>query len=126
MRFLSGFGITLFAGQSLSTLGVQMKVLILAAGYATLEAAYALQNEIWGQGFPEPRFNDTFDVASQRVVGERHLKLRLKRDGRLYEAILFGHSDPLPPSIRSVYRLGVNEYNGSSTVQLMLDHWELP
>ncbi len=97
----------------------------LAGEHATLEAAYALQNEIWGQGFPEPRFHDTFEVASQRIVGERHLKLRLKRDERLYEAILFGHNDPLPPSIRAVYRFGVNEYNGSSTVQLTLDHWEI-
>jgi single-stranded-DNA-specific exonuclease len=96
----------------------------LAVEYATLDAAYALQNEIWGQGFPEPRFYDAFEVASQRIVGERHLKLRLKRDSRIYEAILFGHSDPLPTSIRAVYRFGVNEYNGSSTVQLTLDHWE--
>jgi single-stranded-DNA-specific exonuclease len=96
----------------------------LPAQHATLETAHVLQDEIWGQGFPEPRFCDAFEVTAQRIVGERHLKLRLKRDDRIYEAILFGHSDPMPASIRAVYRFGINEYNGTITLQLTLDHWE--
>jgi len=96
----------------------------LDIAHTTLEAAYALQDEIWGQGFPEPRFLDTFSVATQRIVGERHLKLRLQREGRSYDAMLFGHNDMLPASIRAVYRFGVNEYNGTASMQLTLDHWE--
>lgn len=91
---------------------------------ATLETARALSNAIWGQGFPEPRFDDAFEVVQQRVVGERHLKLRLRRDGVLFDGILFGHCDPLPGTIRAVYRFGVNEYNGTTSTQLILDHWE--
>ena len=96
----------------------------LPVEHATLESAHALRDGIWGQGFPEPRFLDPFDIVQQRVVGERHLKLRLRRDGKIFEGILFGHSEPLPESIRAVYRFSINEYNGVTSTQVMLDHWE--
>ena len=96
----------------------------LAVEHATLDAAHALRDGIWGQGFPEPRFLDPFEVVQQRVVGERHLKLRLRRDGKSFDGILFGHSEPLPDAIRAVYRFSVNEYNGVTSTQLMLEHWE--
>lgn len=63
-------------------------------------------------------------MVEQRVVGERHLKLRLKRESKVFEAIFFFHADPLPEAIRAVYGLGVNEYNGNVTLQLTLRHWE--
>jgi single-stranded-DNA-specific exonuclease len=96
----------------------------LPVEYATLDAAHALRDGIWGQGFPEPRFHDPFEIVQQRVVGERHLKLRLRRDGRLFDGILFGHNEPLPDAIRAVYRFALNEYNGNIATQVMLDHWE--
>jgi single-stranded-DNA-specific exonuclease len=96
----------------------------LPVEHATLAAAQALGNGIWGQGFPEPRFLDPFEIVQQRVVGERHLKLRLRRDGKIFDGILFGRSEPLPDAIRTVYRFSVNEYNGTVSTQLMLDHWE--
>ena len=96
----------------------------LPVEHATLEAAHALREGIWGQGFPEPRFLDGFDVVKQRVVGERHLKLQLRRDGQLFDGILFGHNEPLPDTIRAVYRFSINEYNGVTSTQVMLDHWE--
>jgi len=43
---------------------------------------------------------------------------------RRYSAIRFGHADPLPASIRAVYRLDVNEYQGTSSVQLVIEHVE--
>ena len=96
----------------------------LPVEHATLESAHALRDGIWGQGFPEPRFSDPFEIVQQRVVGERHLKLRLRRDGKTFEGILFGHSEPLPEAIRAVYRFSINEYNGVTSTQLMVDHWE--
>ncbi len=95
----------------------------LPAEHATLEAASALEACVWGQGFPQPCFDDRFEVADQRVVGERHLKLKLARAGRRFEAMLFGQSDPLPPAIRAAYRIGVNEYNGLKSLQLTIEHW---
>ncbi len=96
----------------------------LEPAYLTLETAALLGAQIWGQGFPEPRFCDTFAVDSQRVVGERHLKLKLSKDGRRYEAMRFGSLEPLPPRVRAAYRLAVNEYNGLKSVQLTLEHTE--
>ena len=96
----------------------------LPVEHATLESAHALRDGIWGQGFPEPRFLDSFEIVQQRIVGERHLKLRLRRDGKIFEGILFGHSEPLPETIRAVYRFSINEYNGVTSTQVMLDHWE--
>ena len=96
----------------------------LEPAFLTLETARLLGAQIWGQGFPEPRFCDTFAVESQRVVGERHLKLRLAKDGRRIEAMRFGSLDPLPPKVRAAYRLAVNEFNGLKSVQLTLEHVE--
>jgi single-stranded-DNA-specific exonuclease len=94
----------------------------LEAGDITAEFAALLAGQVWGQGFPEPRFTGTFAVESQRVVGEKHGKLALASGGRRFSAIRFGHADPLPASIRAVYRLDLNEYQGATTLQLVVEH----
>lgn len=96
----------------------------LDGSHCTLDVARMLEGEIWGQGFPQPVFCDTFAVESQRVVGEKHLKLRLKKDGRSYEAMRFGALEPLPAKVRAAYRLAVNDFNGLRTVQLNVEHFE--
>ena len=89
-----------------------------------LDAARLLEQPVWGQGFPAPTFDDEFTVARQRVVGERHLKLRLAKDGREVDAMLFSHATPLPPRIHAVYRIAVNEWNRTQTLQLTIEHWQ--
>ena len=121
-----------------------------------LDVARLLDEQVWGQGFPAPQFNDDFVVQNQRVVGERHLKLQLRHvtgaasrlrerlpngsseieklpiassepilntQGKIIEAILFGHNEPLPEQIHAVYSLSVNEYNGTQSLQLIIRHW---
>ncbi len=90
----------------------------------TLGNAASLADAVWGQGFPEPRFHDRFEVAAQRIVGERHLKLRLRRGQQLLDAMLFGHAEPLPGAIIATYRLSANHYNGAVTLQLILENWQ--
>jgi single-stranded-DNA-specific exonuclease len=92
--------------------------------YFSLEVARLLDGGIWGQGFPQPVFCDTFAVENQRVVGERHLKLQLVKNGRRIEAMRFGALDPLPAQVRAAYRLSVNEYNGLKSIQLNVEHTE--
>ncbi|MCL4469669.1 MAG: single-stranded-DNA-specific exonuclease RecJ [Sulfuricella sp.] len=89
-----------------------------------LNLAKALTEQVWGQGFPQPAFQETFAVESQRVVGEKHLRLRLGKAGQVFDGILFFHSEPLPDRINAIYRLDVNEYNGSQNLQLMIEYWE--
>jgi single-stranded-DNA-specific exonuclease len=95
----------------------------LAQQDMTLEVAHLLDEQVWGQGFPAPQFNDDFAIMSQRVVGEKHLKLRLSMKGKPVEAMLFGHNEELPERIHAVYSLSVNEYNGSQSLQLIIRHW---
>jgi single-stranded-DNA-specific exonuclease len=95
----------------------------LAPAEFTLENAEALRNTVWGQGFPAPAFQGEFTVQSQRLVGEKHLKLRLAGNGLAAEAMLFFQDTPLPERIQAVYRLEVNEWNGNRSLQLNLAHW---
>ena len=90
----------------------------------SLDVARMLEGGIWGQGFPQPVFCDTFAVENQRVVGERHLKLMLVKHGRRIEAMRFGALDPLPAQVRAAYRLSVNEFNGLKNIQLNVEHFE--
>ncbi len=96
---------------------------VLDAREHTLDAARAIDSGIWGQGFAAPAFHGEFAVAEQRIVGERHLKLKLRRDGHVLDAMLFFQADPLPASVNAVYQLGINEFNGQQSVQLTLRHW---
>jgi single-stranded-DNA-specific exonuclease len=100
----------------------------LSVAEFTLENALSLAGAVWGQGFPTPLFQGQFNVQSQRLVGEKHLKLRLSqpltaKGGIQAEAILFFHDTPLPERIQAVYRLEVNEWNSSRNLQLNLAHW---
>jgi single-stranded-DNA-specific exonuclease len=96
----------------------------LESAYMNLDTIRLLEREVWGQGFPQPLFCDRFAVASQRVVGDKHLKLRLQKDGKSFDAIRFNSLGPAGAAIRAAYRLAVNEYNGVQSVQLILEEWE--
>ncbi len=96
----------------------------LESGYMTLDMARALEQSIWGQGFPAPVFDDVFTVDNQRLLKDKHLKLALRKGSARFNAIFFNHAEPAPPSVRAAYRLAVNEYNGVSSVQLMVEHLE--
>jgi single-stranded-DNA-specific exonuclease len=98
----------------------------LEAAYLDLRLAQLLDHQVWGQGFPQPLFCDDFEVQGQRVVGEKHLKLRLARGGRTLEAMRFNALDPLPERVRAAYRLSVNEFNGVQNLELVVEHWETP
>jgi len=96
----------------------------LETAYLDLGLAQMLEERIWGQGFPQPLFCDEFEVIGQRVVGEKHLKLRLARGGRTVEAMRFNALDPLPSRVRAAYKLAVNEFNGMQNLQVVIEHWE--
>ena len=88
----------------------------------------------WGQGFPEPVFDGEFDVLETRIVGARHLKLKVRAvtGCESVDAIAFGYVGSAAESlaiargarVRLAYRLEVNEYNGKERVQLNCQHLE--
>ena len=94
----------------------------LEDAYVTTQFIDVMDGQVWGQGFPPPVFCDTFRVMNQRVLKERHLKLQLEKNGKRYDAIWFGHADALPDMATVAYRLDANEYNGTTRVQLMVEH----
>ena len=96
---------------------------VLEANEFSLDIARDLQHQVWGQGFPEPLFEGDFRVQTQRVVGEKHLKLKLSSPAGSFDAIRFFSAEPAPDNIHAVYSLSVNEYNGNASLQLIVRHW---
>ena len=97
----------------------------LEAAYVSIKTVNLLESEVWGQGFPAPIFEDEFIVESQRILKEKHLKLRLRKGELRIDAIQFNFSTaPTGNSIRAAYRLAINDYNGVQTPQLMIEHLE--
>lgn len=88
----------------------------------TMQTAELLTHQVWGQGFPQPVFYDRFQVLQQKVLGEKHLKLRLQKQKQQFEAIYFQHAELLPEQIEIAYALQVNEFNGSRSLQLQVVH----
>jgi single-stranded-DNA-specific exonuclease len=90
-------------------------------------AAAVREGGPWGAGFAEPAFDGRFAVLETRIVGGRHLKLRLKTpSGELVDAIAFRHlDDPAAAVLRPqdpvelVYRVALDEYGGGRRLQLV-------
>jgi single-stranded-DNA-specific exonuclease len=78
----------------------------------------ALESQVWGQAFDAPLFCDEVQVVAQRLVGERHLKLRLKLHGVLRDAIWFNHVTPLPDTARLAYRVRLDVWQGQQRLQM--------
>ncbi|NBW00278.1 MAG: single-stranded-DNA-specific exonuclease RecJ [Betaproteobacteria bacterium] len=89
-----------------------------------LDLAQLLSRQIWGQGFPEPIFINEFEVLAQRLIKDQHLRLTLRpadhrtAPGPTVEAIWFRASGPCGPRSRLAYRLGINDWQGRSSLQL--------
>jgi single-stranded-DNA-specific exonuclease len=92
----------------------------LSKSEMTFATAQALENQVWGQGFAPPLFYDEFEVLNQRLLGEKHLKLSLKKDSAVLDAIYFNQAEFLPETIQAAYQLQTNSYNGAQKVQLNL------
>lgn len=78
----------------------------------------------WGAGFPEPLFQGDFTIDEQRIVGERHLKLRVTpvHGGDTINAIAFNQEQSgLRGTVRLAFKLDVNEYRGFESPQLIVE-----
>ncbi len=78
----------------------------------------------WGSGFPEPMWSGDFSVVEQRVVGEKHLKLRVRPagGGNIVDAIAFNQAGPAyRGTVQLAFRLDVNEYRGIESPQLVVE-----
>ncbi len=94
----------------------------LDADELTFDFVQTIDRQVWGQGFAAPSFTGHFRVMEQRVVGQKHLKLKLSLGGATFEAMRFGLGDALNSSIDAVFRPSINEFRGQATLQLVLDY----
>ncbi len=93
----------------------------LAPDQFGVDTVRALDAQVWGQAFEAPLFADDVEVLSQRLVGEKHLKLSLRHAGMPREAIWFGHTEPLPERVQLAYRLVIDAWNGRERVQMVVE-----
>ena len=93
----------------------------LDAQYFNADTVRSLDAQVWGQAFEPPLFIDDAEVLSQRLVGEKHLKLAVRVAGSVRDAIWFGRSEPIAERVRLAYRLSLDEYNGRERIQLVVE-----
>ncbi len=93
----------------------------LAPEYRRVDLVDTLHKEVWGQGFAPPTFSEEVEVLSQRIVGEKHLALKLKHQGEPVDGIWFGHTDPLPAKVTMAFRLDADEWNGVRRVKFFVE-----
>jgi single-stranded-DNA-specific exonuclease len=92
----------------------------LDAAHFDPATARLLDGQVWGAAFDAPLFCDTVDVVSQKLVGEKHLRLALRVGGVMREAIWFGRSEPIGDRVRLAWRLGLDVYEGVERVQMIV------
>jgi len=80
-----------------------------------------LHAAVWGQGFAPPVFSEELEVISQRLVGEKHLALKLRHQGQPVDGIWFGHTGPLPARAHLAFRLEADEWQGTRRVRLLVE-----
>jgi single-stranded-DNA-specific exonuclease len=92
--------------------------------YRRLDLVDLLQQDVWGQGFAPPLFCEELDVLGQRLVGEKHLALKLRHHGETVEGIWFNRTEPLPGRARLAYRLEADEWQGSRRLRFLVEGGE--
>ena len=93
--------------------------------YRRIELVDALHKEVWGQGFAPPTFSEEVEVVSQRLVGEKHLALKLKHQGQPVDGIWFGRTEQLPARVKLAFRLDADAWNGIRRVRFLVEAAEL-
>jgi single-stranded-DNA-specific exonuclease len=89
--------------------------------YRRPELAETLAREVWGQGFAPPTFSEEVEVLGQRLVGEKHLALKLRHHGQPVDGIWFGRVDPLPALAHLAFRLEADEWQGNKRVRFVVE-----
>ncbi|WP_439586355.1 single-stranded-DNA-specific exonuclease RecJ [Hydrogenophaga sp.] len=97
----------------------------LEAKYRRPDLVDTLHQEVWGQGFAPPVFCEEVQVVSQRLVGEKHLALKLKHQGEPVDGIWFSHTEPLPERVKIAFRLDADEWQGQRRVRFLVEAAEV-
>ncbi|HSW15892.1 MAG TPA: single-stranded-DNA-specific exonuclease RecJ [Ramlibacter sp.] len=94
--------------------------------YRRADLVDTLHQEVWGQGFAPPVFSEEVEILSQRLVGEKHLALKIRHQGQPVDGMWFGRTDPLPGRVKIAFRLDCDEWQGARRVRFLIEGIELP
>ena len=97
----------------------------LPAEYRRPDVVDTLHQAVWGQGFAAPTFSEEVEVVSQRLVGEKHLSLKLRHQGQPVDAMWFGHTEQLPKRVTLAFRLDADEWQGVKRVRFLVEAAEI-
>ena len=97
----------------------------LPAEYRRADVVDTLHQAVWGQGFAAPTFSEEVEVVSQRLVGEKHLSLKLRHQGQPVDAMWFGHTEQLPKRVTLAFRLDADEWQGVKRVRFLVEAAEI-
>jgi len=89
--------------------------------YCRYDVADTLAREVWGQGFAAPTFSEELEVVGQRLVGDKHLALKLRHQGQPVDGMWFGRVDPLPAKAHLAFRLETDEWQGKQRVRFVVE-----
>ena len=93
----------------------------LAPEYRRTDLIDTLQQQVWGQGFAPPVFSEEVDIVSQRLVGEKHMALKIRHQGQPVDGIWFGRTEPLPARVKLAFRLDADEWQGQRRVRFLVE-----
>jgi single-stranded-DNA-specific exonuclease len=97
----------------------------LAPEYRRADLVDTLHREVWGQGFAPPVFSEEVEIISQRLVGDKHLQLKLRHQGQPVDGIWFGRTEPLPARVKLAFRLDADEWQGVRRVRFLVEGAEI-
>ena len=98
---------------------------VLDKQYRRTDLVDTLHQAVWGQGFAPPVFCEEVQIVSQRLVGEKHLALKIKHQGDPVDGIWFGHTEPLPERVKLAFRLDADEWQGQRRVRFLIEAAEV-
>jgi single-stranded-DNA-specific exonuclease len=97
----------------------------LAPEYRRPDLVDTLHHVVWGQGFAPPVFSEEVEIVSQRLVGEKHLQLKIRHRGEPVDGIWFGRTEPLPARVKLAFRLDADEWQGVRRVRFLVEGAEV-
>ena len=89
--------------------------------YRRVDLIDTLHQQVWGQGFAPPVFCEEVEIVSQRLVGQKHLQLKVRHGGDVVDGIWFGHAEPLPSRVKLAFRLDADEWQGQRRVRFLVE-----
>ena len=89
--------------------------------YLSLDTAHLLLSQVWGQGFEAPLFCDRAQILRQRVVGEKHLSMRVVIHNQELDAIWFNNTTTPPEFVQLIYKLDADSWSGTTKLKLLVE-----